>query len=131
MVVTIFFVYEPDDLNLNYLAPSGNDRKMLQGDFVRYVDLNHIYLKTSKNGNQSLKVDVNDIMINEAPLGEKLQLNDEVVIPVKYKFFEDGNVTATCGTWDSKPEQPIAYVSGTVIREMNRTFFVKVDYVRK
>ena len=62
---------------------------------------------------------------------EKLQLNEEVIIPVKYKKYKDEKVTATCGTWESKQEKSFAYVSGTIIQESDKKYVVKADYVRK
>ena len=126
-----FSSYEPDDLTVNYLASSDKQRVMQKGDFVRYEDPYHIHLKTSKSGNHSLGVHVTNIIVNEAPMRETLQLNEEVIVPVKYNSLNGGNVTASCGTWEPKQEKSFAYVSGTIIREADEKYVVKVDYVRK
>ena len=115
---------------MNYLAAVDKTRVIQKGYFALYVDPNHFYLKISKR-DYSLKVHVKDIIVNEAPMRELLQLNEEVIIPVKYKKLKDGNVTATCGTWESKKEKSLAYVSGTIIREADDKYVVKADYVRK
>ncbi|XP_068753895.1 uncharacterized protein [Montipora capricornis] len=130
--VEVYSTYQPEDSHLEYLVPMPDNRRVMQqGRFMRSEDENHAHVDFLVGDWQfvTLVVPIKDMIINRVPKWENLKLRDYVIIPVEYKTSEDGNLTATCGNWDSAKEKKIYFLRGIIIKQSGLRYEVKTSYI--
>ena len=128
-VLSSFFVGEPFyNSEAIYLTPSVDGRVMLKGEFVRFADRDHVYLKISKGDNLH-KVHLRDLIVDNIGVRWFLpQIDDKVIFPLEYSW-QGGSVTASCGTrWYNGT----FFAVGTIERHKpDLGWIVRADYIRK
>ena len=117
-----FFVGEPFyNSEAMYFAPSVDGGVMLKGEFVRFADRDHVYLKISKSDNLH-KVHLRDLVVHNIGVRQFLpHSQDEIIFPGERHY-------SFCGSWINGTSFGVGTIDGY---DPSLGWLVKFDYIRK